>query len=254
MKRSASTNRAPLRAWTLAVIGVLLTGFLATNHAAAIPIGPDTYVTGWAVYGFELTPSYVEHSVSGSVITDVGPNPITLGTSFATNGTVIGGDAILMAYVDFGTVPVSSVYFGGYPSQPIYVTPESPRASFILAAGGDLETIAPGVGPDFPAGSAPLGAEGQMILGMALLERENQPLTQALGVAFTFTVRIDEPSSGFIIGPDGTGTHSIAFTPGGADYFKAAPVLEPSTLLLLSSGLAGLDGMAWRRHRTSRDR
>ncbi len=62
-----------------------------------------------------------------------------------------------------------------------------------------------------------------MTFGMALLERANQPLTEALGVTFTFTVRIADPSSGYIRGPDGTGTHPLAFTPGGAAFFAKEP-------------------------------
>ncbi len=160
MDRREGSTTGPRHGWILAATFLILLGLLAGNHpAAAASIGPDTYVTGWAVFGFELTPSYGEHSLSGSVITDVGPNPITLGT-FGPDGKVVGGDAVLVGYLDFGTVPVPSVYVAG-PFSQAYVTPDAPRASWIVTSGGIWRRSHRGLAPYFRRDPRPWGLRGR---------------------------------------------------------------------------------------------
>jgi hypothetical protein len=191
---------------------------IPTTMIAAAPIGPETVV-----------------SVRSPV--------------FGLNGHVVGGDAVLAAFLDLGTAPVQKVILPGTNlNDPIFLTPTSSVAGGVAnPAGFVLPPDFPAFEPQFAAGSGVLGGEGTMFMGLALLTDVNQPLSDVLGVRVPFLVRIAD-TSGFIFGSDGglfiTDTMSLG---GAADF---APTLEPITLLLFGTTAAGLALHRWRQRRT----
>jgi len=190
------------------------------------------------IFGFQLTPSFPTTVPSAVSIRNIGSNSITLG-SFAPDGSVLGGDAVLVGFLDLGTAPVPQVLLPGT-LDTIFVTPNSPVASGVTStAGFILPPDIPGFSLEFTGGSAQLGAEGDLFIGFAFLTSIDQSLDSALGVTVPYRVRIGT-TSGFISLPPST----TSFTPGGASFF-ATPVPEPSTLSLLAAGL--LAGAALRR-------
>ena len=210
--------------YTLLSVGSLVL-VLATAgpYPEATPITPETFGTVQSPIGFQLTPSYPNIVVTGPQVIEIGPNPITLG-SFGPHGEVVGGDAVLMAFLDLGTAPVQQVILPSTNgSEPIFVTPATPRASGVTnTAGFILPPDFPGFGLQFPAGAAPIGAEGDLFIGFALLEHADQPLTEALGVVVPFRVRIGEPQ-GFVQEPEGTIFLTKPMTFGGASFFAPRP-------------------------------
>ncbi|MGE5305410.1 MAG: hypothetical protein ACM3TN_19035 [Alphaproteobacteria bacterium] len=150
---------------------------------------------------------------------------------------VVGGNAVLMVFIDLGTAPVTKVFLPATNgSNPIFVTPPAPRAAGILnAAGFILPPDFTGIEPEFlgPV-TAPIGTEGEMYIGLAFLERANQPLSEALGVMVPYRVRIGE-STLFLQGPDGSLSFTRQLSFGGAAFFAPSDAEGPMTSAVLAT-------------------
>jgi hypothetical protein len=244
LRRMLLTTFGPT--WTAALVVASLS--LVPIMVAAAPIGPDTVVTVRSPVGFQFMTSWFDTVTSGIEITSVTPNSIKVGV-FGLNGHVVGGDAVLAAFLDLGTAPLQKVVAPGTNlNDYIFVTPSSPLAGGVLNAAGTVSPPDfPGFEPGFPAGSGALGAEGTMYMGLAFLTEVNQPLSEVLGVRVPFQVRIGD-TSGFIHGPDDNIVFFTDMSLGGAADF-AAPTPEPITLVLFGTTAAGLGFARWRRKR-----
>ncbi len=225
----------------------------------AVPISPDAFGTVRSEYGYELSAS-LGTAAGEMFIVDLGPAPIALG-AFDASGNIVGGDAVLMAYLALGDAPVQLARLGATTSlgpsdgsftNEVRVTPSrmldfgtANTDGFVLPAGSPSVALSLA----FTTLEAPSRTEGELWMGLAFLTKADQPLADALGIAIPFTVRIGD-SRGFINRPK---SHpGIPFTPktftmplefGGASRF-ARSVPEPNTLAPLVVGIAGIIGLA----------
>jgi hypothetical protein len=194
-------------------------------------------ITIRAPYGFEYPSSYfnpppnttVANSYEGFLFTGLPESPPVLG-HFDTNGKVIGGDYVLIYCADLGTSPITTVWFYGlFPSvdQPVvcreFDNGGQPLAQYEFPLGA--------IGGEYHLGALTIhtevrGAEGTVMLGVALLERKHQSLETVWGTTISQVIRIDDsagPYGGFIrLSDDSLGYHTASFSLGGAAHFKHA--------------------------------
>ena len=197
------------------VLFALLSSAIMIVPASAHPPILDAVVTVRTVAGFQIAPGSPSTVTTGLQITDVSPTPLTIGT-FDHRGRVVGGDAVLVAFIDLGTAPLAQAAVGGM----IIVTPSDPRASDPLnATGFVLPPDFTGIEPQLTVGTAALGTEGVMFLGLAFLTHARQPLSEALGVTVAYRVAIG-PASMFLTRADGAIFSTTQMTIGGAAFFE----------------------------------
>jgi hypothetical protein len=109
--------------------------------------------------------------------------------SFAADGSVIGGKAVIAVYLDLGTAPLASLEIppstDSETGRTVKVDPSQPRASGTLnTAAGSNWNSSYGIQPAFsPAADGP--TSGSALFGIALLTHRDQPLSQALDWRWT---------------------------------------------------------------------
>ena len=101
--------------------------------------------------------------------------------------------------------------------------------------------------PTLPAGDYTIGGETSNTIEAALVGIDAQGVVTVPG--FTWTQAVSSGGGGFnypTVGYDGTFGQNSFLAPN-FSIVPAAPVPEPSTVLLLASGLVGILGYGWRR-------
>jgi hypothetical protein len=145
--------------------------------------------------------------------------------SFAPDGSVIGGEAVIALYLDLGTAPLAALTLppstDSETGLAIKVDPSRPRASGTLNVGAGSTWNGFSIQPAFfPATDGP--TSGAARFGIALITHRDQPLREALGVAVDVNV-----TRGRCLGAVGAITEH-PLTVGGAAEFAAGPTLQPT--------------------------
>ncbi|CAG1013754.1 PEP-CTERM sorting domain-containing protein [Geobacter sp.] len=183
--------------------------------------------------GIEILPNTDGVAFSLSSFGNEGPNPITLGTFDPHTGDIVNGDAVLVAFLNLGTAPLTRLNF--LPG--LSVDPSKPFSFGVVASGMILpaETspyLGFGIGPQ--SSNAQFGDNGTFYLGFALFTSLSQSIMDVPGLTIPIDVEIGE------------GTHfifpivkSYSYIGGAAQAtaLAADPIPEPGTLFLLCLGI-----------------
>lgn len=203
------------------IVGCLGLLFCAGSISAPAQLPPATTGHSVSPYGFQLVPAHPPASINswGMVFSPT----VTMGR-FDENGNVVGGNVVLVTCNDFGTAPAERIWVGSFEGVSTFVSREKPRActTMQIPVGASLEGY--GNSPEIFGSSAVdvLGADGYFYIGLVLLERANQPFTEALGVVFPYRLRIGELNIP-LLGPDSQFYLDTPFTKGGAAMFYSVP-------------------------------
>ncbi|MEX2650016.1 MAG: PEP-CTERM sorting domain-containing protein [Alphaproteobacteria bacterium] len=162
----------------------------------------------------------------------------TLG-SFAPDGAVIGGDAALVILIANKNAVLDHVAVHASPAIEIGAGADADSGLILAGAsggGGSPSTFIIGFFEfeiDFAIGSV-LGDHGAFDVGLALLKHQDQPLSEALGVAFVMDVFLGATNTD-------NGVKFPSASLGGAAAFTTAPsVPEPSSLTIFGLACVGL--------------
>jgi len=195
--------------WTSATVGAPGSAAGTLNGVAVAYAGE---VDGAVTNGTAANWAPNSSFIGGTVTT----SPSTIGDIIFLNGSFTGTDTITFAspIVD----PVFAIWSLGAPGIP---------ASFTFSLTPTFEVG----GPNAQFGGTPITVSGNVVSG-----NEGNGVVQFTGTFATISWTT-------------TFENFYGFAVGTAEGSPSAPVPEPSTLLLLASGLAGLGGVAWRRNR-----
>jgi hypothetical protein len=206
----------------------VLLAFTFSIGIAVVPAGSASALLPGDIYAYvhhgQAIPPTFSYGTSLASLQTAGQS-VPIGTGFAADGSVIGGDVVIEVFGDFDTAPDSTT-IGVYPLREYL---GDPNLGFVLsstnttgngtlntAPGQDL-TNGPSVSASYTSINGTLGDEGSARFGIALLEYRDQPLTEAMGVTWDVLVRIDTFDGAI---PPLT---QLTFTHGGATAFAAAP-------------------------------
>ena len=148
--------------------------------------------------GHRIPPDNIDLRTTGLQFLDVRPLPIRFGTGFDALGDVVNGDALLVAVVALGSAPVAEAAIrGGTDEEILTVKRASPRRCRALPSYNNgvttLPDDLPAITVRLPAATGLPSGEGEMLIGVVLLERIDQPLAKAFGVVVPYRVQIGAP-------------------------------------------------------------
>jgi acyl dehydratase len=217
-----TTAQSPMTPWSAATGSFTVTSRLPGDLAASVN-----------VWSGQNCPSNMFGTMDEGLI--AANLPVRLG-SFAADGSVSGGDAVLMAYVDYGSSPARSITIPATNGSDYIRADATTRvASGTDNVEGGLLNNGWGIsmGPDCT--KAVPGRTGTAYLGFALLTSSDEPLSSALGVRFPVGLAINNTGDLHPIGPKVT----YDFTAGGAAQFAPSADHTPPTVTV-SGGPAAM--------------
>jgi hypothetical protein len=204
---------------------------LALILAPTLGFATELSFSVFAPTGIEILPSTGGVGFSFPSLGNEGKNPIALGQFDPITGEIVGGNEVLVAYLNFGTAPLTRLLF----PPGIVLSPEAPIANMVVGSGSVLPPqsspwLGWTIGPE--SFNAQLGNTGTFYVGFALFSSFSESVLDAPGVTVPINVVV------------GTGTHfvfpeqHIFSSLGGAmEAAGVAPVPEPESYLLFLAGL-----------------